>query len=303
MEDAPDSPAIIEIRAVGRTASVTWPIRVFVDGEQVGALMSKRARSFSVLPGVRQVSVKYGSQRSKTLDLCLSSGECAELECGFDNRLGYRSLAGTALFWATVAPLMIRGLPLTGLAAALLVGAALGVDSWKVSRTPGSSLYLRPRTIPTTAKAKASAVLPMPRLTIRWCMVAVAVVAVLLAVGVLERRSQRRLNNQRQAGLHRSLAEMDAESEKRWSDSVKRLADREQRNLRYVDTLEKGMSLGIKDPSLQSKLKDAKRDLELTRQMKDEETKLAAYYAQLKKKHLYAASHPWEPVDPDPPPP
>jgi hypothetical protein len=118
-------------------------MRVFIDGKCVGALTDKHARTFPVSVGPHQVMVKHGVLRSETLDVCVTPGERAELECDY-----HRDYIWLIYLWAFLGPSVLERLSVWPAAAVWWIGMlASGLYLLKTFITPGFSLYLRPRAV------------------------------------------------------------------------------------------------------------------------------------------------------------
>ena len=195
---------------------------------------------------------------------------------------------------------MPLGLYDTGNAALGLAMVLQLIWMWRSFLKPGSSLYLRPRTDSGVPAVEIPSVMGRPRITIRQGMIVVAVLALLLAAGVQERRMKHRTQYQWQAHFHRQQAEWHAKQESDAKNHVSE-AQWEEAELKYRDTLSDLSRSNPGDRSLQAKLRDAERWLKAARSLRAFHAQLAAYHAQLKENHLYAAEHPWEPMWVDPP--
>jgi hypothetical protein len=110
--------------------------------------------------------------------------------------------------------------------------------------------------------------LPRFRFTVRRLMVAMAIVALLLGGGILGRRS---LDYRRLAAFHEQMEQ------------------RKERAVRGIEILARAAN----DPA----------DAAAARRDAAYEAQIGRHHAALKAKYLRAASRPWLPVPPDPPPP
>jgi Tfp pilus assembly protein PilX len=131
--------------------------------------------------------------------------------------------------------------------------------------------------------------MPMPRVrfTVRRMMIAVAVVAVLIGVGLQIRRA---IRFSRLSANYLELAAMDAEYE-----SILRKRERNHRELAEIER-------ESADKFQQSSI------VELWRRLAQEDTDradkfklLAEYHASMKAKYQAAARRPWLHIEPDPP--
>jgi hypothetical protein len=135
------------------------------------------------------------------------------------------------------------------------------------------------------------------RLTIRGLMIATAAVAVALAVGVWNRGPTPWVKECRQRALNHGM------SEGIWIENTKL----SEQGRTWILSLGPGRyGLEILDPYPPERPKDPKGAEEFDRRCA-ETTAIcrdrAAYHRRMRQKWLRAASHPWESVPPDPPPP
>lgn len=227
MEEIRDGLATVDIRIVGldRSGIVPSRVQVLIDGRCVGELTSKREESFQVAAGVRQARVKFLRLRSEVMDLSLSDGERSALECGFHQLPLVRLNLIVMISVAIIMFMQYLRLPFMVLTISSFILASMGVLGWETFITAGNSLYLRPRSVPRLPGSRPSGALRLPRMTIRKGMIAVALIAVLLAIGILEMTLLRRAANDRQRDQYRDLAGMYAEFEELWRTIDARLAD------------------------------------------------------------------------------
>ncbi len=169
------------------------------------------------------MKVKSYGMRSETLELSMSPGDRATLECGYRKGQIYGLQVISLVLMATPLLTIQLRLPLTGAAATGLAIVGMVIQMWKAFYKPGSRLYLGPRTAPGVAGAETRPVMQRPRITIRQGMVVVAVAALLLAAAAQERRMQRQFQYQLQAYSHRRMAEYHAEQEIKAHDDDKKV--------------------------------------------------------------------------------
>jgi hypothetical protein len=137
-------------------------------------------------------------------------------------------------------------------------------------------------------------------MTIRRCMLVVASIALLLAVGVEERMMARRAVIEIQRKLNLALAKIYAKDESFWRKSEGRLADLEASCLKRIEALSNMVRSEPEANPWNVELQEAKRLLDWARTQMANEAGLAASEPQLEEKHLDAASRPWEATQADP---
>jgi hypothetical protein len=137
----------IVIQASGYAGFGPPMARVFVDGQCVGVLKDKSARTFPVPMGPHRVLLKRDFIRSKALDVSLQPEERVELEWGYNWRTQVmHALINCAMVMSPFVLRLETGLPFWLLASVVVVGiVASATYLLKVSATAGSILYLQMR--------------------------------------------------------------------------------------------------------------------------------------------------------------
>ncbi len=299
MEEARDTQPVIMIRVVGSTGIGRPRIGVLIDGQNVGNLDNKEARSFRVVPGIRKVMVMVDTTKSETWDLDMSPGNLVALECGFDNP----KFLITLLLLLSVGPISaLLRLPLLGVVAyigaiPLMIGRAFTILN------SGGRLYLRPQfALPVPGVRTPPETRPY-RMTIWKVMVAVLVIAVMLAVLVQDRIARRKAAYERQRNHYQFLADLYAKDEIFWAGRDEEMARLEEAEKRTMLSLLESVNSNPDDLDPKRKLEKKKQQVERIQRSIANHARMTAYYARLKEKYLKAAALPFEPVVPDPPPP
>lgn len=136
-----------------------------------------------------------------------------------------------------------------------------------------------------------------PRFRIRTLMIAVAIAATLMGGSIAAMRMSRLAEEYRQkaalnAGQEKQSSVFSGIFEDHSREIIKSLGD-----YKTIDN-EIFILLGRnRESAIASATEDAAEATELAMRGR----RRAAYFARLKRKYLRAASHPWEPVPPDPP--
>ena len=303
MEDVPYDTSTVDIRVVGRVPRTPPALRVLIDGKDFGLLILRREHSFPVAPGVHMVRVKWNLMRSETLEVSVSPGEHAKLDCGVRMselaRLGVINASQLIMF----IPLFLFNMPLLAMAILILWVVFRGFVRSRTYLRPGGHVTLRPRPLSPDPGPWPPPARYLPRMTIGRCMIAVAVVAILFAVGVQEEALKRRNSYQNQSSLHRIQADFNAEQESFFNDYERRNAKTEELMIEYIKALSNELVTNPNDDTLREKIAALKPSLAETQAARVKHAEQAAYHAGLKKKYLRAAERPWEPPEPDPAPP
>ena len=303
MEDVPYDTSTVDIRVVGRVPRTPPALRVLIDGKDFGLLILRREHSFPVAPGVHMVRVKWNSLRSETLEVPVSPGEHAKLDCGVRMSELARLGAINASHFIMLIPLFLFNMPLLAMAIVVLWVVFMGFVGSRTYLRPGSHVTLRPRPLSPDPGPWPSPARYLPRMTIGRCMIAVAVVAILFAVGVQEEALNRRNSYQNQSSSHRMEADFNARQESSSNDFERRYAKTEELMIEDIKALSNELVTNPKDDTLREKIEALKRSLAETQARRAKHAEKAAYHAGLKQKYLRAAERPWEPLEPDPAPP
>jgi HEAT repeat protein len=134
--------AAIVVQIVEPTWAVCPTVKVIIDGQNVGVLRNRRARSLPVNTGVHRVSARVGWLRSRTLDLTLASGDRISLECGFRRwqvvpYIACVAVNGIGLMMSSFG-LYLYAMVIQGLAGCVMIAVSL-----MPLAVPGSQFYLR----------------------------------------------------------------------------------------------------------------------------------------------------------------
>jgi len=279
VEDGPNSQCTVDIEVAGRIGIVLTTVRVLIDGECAGVLGVKRTGSFPVAAGAHKAMLKCQFLRSETVNLCLSAGERAALGWGCDLLRSARShLVTVAVTIALIVPIVLRLPHWPFYTAAAVAVVAIGVSFLRTYITPGGYLYLRRQEPLLVAGARAPRVMQLPRMTIRQWMMAVAVLALILGLGVVEERLHRRIQNARvKATIYATRADFCRAGFPLWAKAAQDHGDRENESKWQL--------------------------VEYFEARAEAEARRAEYYDALSRKYRAAARYPWHPVAPDPPEP
>lgn len=191
MRHDPEGRTTIEIRH-GAGGVGPRRYRVFIDGAWAGDLNRREPLIAHVPPGTHHVAVKLPVARSETRELTLAAGERRALRCDSHARKR-RSLGLWAVHAAFGAFLLVPFLihqvvgPSRHFATTLFVAWAIVqfLGLYWLARAPGAAISLRPADEPEGPEPLLG-VPPLPRLTTFGCMIGLAVIAIVCAIGADE---------------------------------------------------------------------------------------------------------------------
>lgn len=297
-----EEPAVIDITLFGKRPFFPLPLWVLIDGKRVSVLSSDHVQSLRMPAGLHRVQVRGCLRQSETLHLPLMPGERIALECGRHKWDAIRFSALRMVVVLAALPLACVMLPLTGVATLLVGVALLAIAEWRVFVAPGARLYLKP----SGTREMSSSAIPgqrPPQFTLRRLMIAIAVIAFLTWVGLFERDFQAKRQSQ-------GMARTYSDSAKRYDKWLVTLKDQMNRSIKLeetttaaVDAAARALKLDPENREAQQRLRDMQALLQVTRNQSIHLLQHTAYMTQLRDKYRRAASRPWEPVEPDAPPP
>ncbi len=129
-----------------------------------------------------------------------------------------------------------------------------------------------------------------PRMTIRQWMIAMVVTALAVGAVSLDRWSRD----------YRRRAEFHARMESTHEEKSRKALTRMEKSAKIVDGLERQLPPDLPRGSFSDTVEHFVLEI---RERAVADAQRGAYHAALARKYRYAASHPWLPVEPDPPPP
>jgi hypothetical protein len=130
----------------------------------------------------------------------------------------------------------------------------------------------------------------LPRMTIREWMIAMVVTALAVGAVSLDRWSR---DYRRRAEFH---ARMESTYEDKWRKAIVRM----EKSAKIVDKLERQLPPDFPPGSFRETVGGFALEI---RERAAADAQRGGYHAALARKYRYAASHPWLPVEPDPPEP
>lgn len=294
--------AVIDITLSAKRPFFPLPLWVLIDGKRVNVLSSDHAQSLRIPAGLHQVQVRGCLRQSETLHLPLLPGERIALECGRHKWDALRFSALRMVVVLAAIPLARFMLPLTGVATLLVGAVLLAIAEWRAFVAPGARLYLKPsgvREIP-------SSIIPgqrPPQFTLRRLMITIAVIALLTWVGLFERDFQVKRQYQGIARAYSDSAERYDKYLLTLKDHTNRSMKLEETTTAAVDAAGRALKLDPENREAQQRLRDMQALLQVTRNQSAYLLQYTAYMTELRDKYRRAASRPWEPVEPDAPPP
>lgn len=297
-----DDLAVIDVALFGRRPLLPLPLWVFIDDNEVGILTYGHSQSFQIPAGLYQIQVRGYLRQSETLHLPLLRGERTELECGRHKWDALRYSALRMVVVLAAIPLARLMLPLTGVATLLVGALLLAIAEWHAFVAPGARLYLKPSDV---REISSSAILSQqpPQFTLRRLMIVIALIALLTWVGLFERDLQAKRKYQSIARAHSELAEQYDKGLLTLKDHARRGMELEETTVAAVNAAGRALELDPENRESQQKFREMQSLLREVRNQRAFFLRQTAYMTQLRDKYRQAVLRPWEPVEPDPPPP